>query len=142
MSIVLDYLPNRENIKIYQDDEMFRINSDTFALGEFLEVYRDDVVMDVGTNNGALLLYASTFHPKKMIGIDINNDALELAKKNLELNNIENYELINCDFLQYNQFYQFGKPRLYYNFLDLLNFFQLGVHSRLLPLFYYFLLIL
>ncbi len=44
MSIRLDYLPNNENVKLYQDDEMFCINTDTMALGEFLEVYRNDIV--------------------------------------------------------------------------------------------------
>ena len=103
MSIVLDFLPNHENIKLYQDSEMFRINSDTYALGEFIEVYKEDVVLDVGTNNGALLLYANMFHPKKLMGIDINKEGIELAKKNLELNNITNYELIVGDFLEYKQ---------------------------------------
>lgn len=103
MSIVLDFLPNHENIKLYQDSEMFRINSDTYALGEFIEVYKEDVVLDVGTNNGALLLYANMFHPKKLLGIDINKEGIELAKKNLELNNITNYELIVGDFLEYKQ---------------------------------------
>ena len=95
--ITLDYLPNREEIKLYQDDEMFRINTDTFALGEFLNIYKQDTVLDIGTNTGALLLYASRFNPKKLIGLDINSKALELAKKNLELNNISNYELVNGD---------------------------------------------
>ena len=103
MSIVLDYLPNHENIKLYQDTEMFRINSDTFALGEFINVYKEDTVLDIGTNNGALLLYASLFNPKKLIGIDINEEGIKLAKKNLELNNISNYELIVGDFLEYKQ---------------------------------------
>ena len=101
MSVVLDYLPNRDNIKIYQDDEMFCINTDTYALGEFIEVYKNDTVLDIGTNNGALLLYASRFNPKMMIGIDINEEALKLANRNMELNSISNYKLINADFLEY-----------------------------------------
>jgi len=95
--ITLDYLPNHKDIKLYQDDEMFCINTDTFALGEFLNIYKQDTVLDIGTNTGALLLYASRFNPKKLIGLDINRKALELAKKNLELNNISNYELVNGD---------------------------------------------
>ena len=97
MGIRLDYLPNREGVKLYQDDEMFCINTDTMVLGEFLEVYRNDVVLEIGTNNGALLLYASRFNPRRLIGIDINERALELAKKNIELNNIKNCEVIYAD---------------------------------------------
>ena len=97
MAIRLDYLPNKPHIKLYQDDEMFCINTDTQVLGEFLNVYKKDIVLEIGTNTGALLLYASQFNPKKLIGIDINEKALELAKKNLELNNITNFELKLCD---------------------------------------------
>lgn len=97
MSLRLDYLPGQENIKLYQDDEMFCINTDTMVLGEFINVYRQDTVLDIGTNNGALLLYASMFNPKKLIGIDINEKAIELAKKNMELNDIKNYELKHAD---------------------------------------------
>lgn len=93
MSIRIDYLPNHQEIKLYQDDEMFCINTDTMVLGEFLNIYRNDTVLDIGTNNGALLLYASRFNPRKLIGIDINEKAINLAKKNMELNNIKNYEL-------------------------------------------------
>ena len=95
--IRLDHLPKHEDIKIYQDDEMFCINTDTMVLGEFLEVYKQDVVLDIGTNTGALMLYASLFNPRRLVGIDINEKALELAKKNMELNNVQNYELIHAD---------------------------------------------
>ena len=97
MSIHLDFLPNHNDLKLYQDDEMFCINTDTMVLGEFLEVYRNDVVLDIGTNTGALMLYASLFNPRRLVGIDINNKALELARKNMELNNVKNYELIHAD---------------------------------------------
>ena len=97
MSRRLDYLPNHEEIKIYQDDEMFCINTDTMVLGEFLDIKKKDIVLDIGTNTGALLLYASKFKPKKLMGIDINEKALELAKENMKLNNITNVELIHAD---------------------------------------------
>ena len=98
--ITLDYLP-RTDIKLYQDDEMIRINTDTEVLGEFLEVYRNDTVLDMGTNQGALLLYASRFNPKKLIGLEINKRGSDLAIKNMELNNISNYEIINGDIITY-----------------------------------------
>ena len=98
--ITLDYLP-RTNIQLYQDDEMIRINTDTEVLGEFIEVYRNDIVLDMGTNQGALLLYASKFKPKKLIGLEINKRGCDLATKNMELNNIPNYEIINGDIITY-----------------------------------------
>lgn len=97
MALRLDYLPNRKEIKLYQDDDMFCINTDTYVLGEFLNIYKQDTVLEIGTNNGALLLYASRFNPKSMVGIDINEKAIELAKKNMELNHIENVTLKVAD---------------------------------------------
>lgn len=91
----LDYLPNTD-IYLYQDTEMFRINSDTRYLGEFLCVRKDDVVLDIGTNNGALLLYANKSGCKKLIGVDVNEKAIELCKENMIYNKVNNYELHSC----------------------------------------------
>jgi tRNA1(Val) A37 N6-methylase TrmN6 len=74
---------------------MFRINSDTSLLGNYLRVNENETVMDIGTNNGALLLYASRYQPKLLIGVDIFEEALSLAKINFELNKITNYQLIH-----------------------------------------------
>ena len=91
----LDYLPNTD-IYLYQDKDMFRINSDTRYLGEFIQIREDETILDVGTNNGALLLYANKIGCKKLIGVDINNEALALCRENFELNNISCYELYHC----------------------------------------------
>lgn len=91
----LDYLPNTD-IYLYQDKDMFRMNSDTRYLGEFLSVKKEEIILDVGTNNGALLLYANKLGCKKLIGVDINSDAICLCKENMELNKISSYELYNC----------------------------------------------
>lgn len=101
MAITKAFLPNHQDIVVYQDDEMFCINTDTTVLGEFLNIYRNDTVLDMGTNNGALLLYASLFNPKKLIGLEINSKALELAKMNLNANNVTNYQLINDNIITY-----------------------------------------
>lgn len=91
----LDYLPNTD-IYLYQDRDMFRVNSDTRYLGEFIEIKTDDVVLDVGTNNGALLLYANKLGCKKLVGVDINESAIELCKENMIYNKISSYELYSC----------------------------------------------
>ena len=91
----LDYLPNTD-IYLYQHKEMFRINSDTRYLGEFLNINKEESILDIGTNNGALLLYANKVGFNKLIGVEINSAAIELCKENMELNNIVNYELYNC----------------------------------------------
>ena len=71
------------NYPIIQDSEMFKVNTDTAALGMFLDDLKNKTVLDIGTNNGALLLYAHYHGAGKLIGVDIHPEALELAKLNL-----------------------------------------------------------
>ena len=80
---------------------MFRVNTDTSLLGNYLKVNKEDSVLDIGTNNGALLLYASLYYPSKLVGIDINSEALEIARLNLESNNISNFELVHSNIKDY-----------------------------------------
>lgn len=96
-----DYLPLHQDIVLYQHKKMFRVNTDTSLLGNYLKVNKEDSVLDIGTNNGALLLYASLYYPSKLVGIDINSEALEIARLNLESNNISNFELVHSDIKDY-----------------------------------------
>lgn len=78
-----DYLP-KSHIPLRQVKGMFKMNSDTVLLGEFLRVYDNETVLDIGTNNGALLLYASQYPFKQLIGVDIFQEAIDVAKENLQ----------------------------------------------------------
>ena len=91
-----DYLPGTQ-IYLHQRKDMFRMNTDTALLGNFMKVKEDESVLDIGTNNGALLLYASQYTKGKLIGIDIQQEACELATQNLKDQNIENFEVICSD---------------------------------------------
>ncbi|MBQ1477052.1 MAG: methyltransferase domain-containing protein [Erysipelotrichaceae bacterium] len=77
-----DYLKYID-LDIVQDDRMFRVNSDTTALGMSLDMMWGKSVLDIGTNNGALLLYAWKKKARRLIGVDIFPEALELAKENV-----------------------------------------------------------
>ena len=82
------------NYPIIQDEKMFKVNSDTVALGMFLDGLKNKTVLDLGTNNGALLLYAHYKKANKLIGIEIFKEALELAKENIK-NYTSNFDLLN-----------------------------------------------
>lgn len=92
----LDYLPNTE-IYLYQRKDMFRFNTDTHLLGNFMHLTESDSVLDIGTNNGALLLYASLQTKGPLYGVEIQEEACFLAKKNLDYNKIDNYQLFHQD---------------------------------------------
>lgn len=72
-----------------QADGMFKMNTDTHLLGEYLTVRKNETVLDIGTNNGALLLYASRFNYKELIGVDINEKAISLAEENMKYNGVK-----------------------------------------------------
>lgn len=90
-----DYLPGYKGIVLFQHKKMFRVNTDTSLLGNYLKVKKGDCVLDIGTNNGALLLYANLYQPATLVGIDINESALKLAKINFDENSVKNYLLIH-----------------------------------------------
>ena len=91
-----DYLPNT-SLLIQQHPQMFRMNTDSKLLGQFMKVKKSDTVLDLGCNNGVLMMYASLHEPKHLYGVDLFEEALQLAKINLEANNITNFDLIHGD---------------------------------------------
>lgn len=91
-----DYLPGT-TIYLHQHKEMFRCNTDTALLGQFMKIKKGETLLDIGTNNGALLLYAMKFHPTQMIGVDINEEACELARKNIEAHQLEHVRILHGD---------------------------------------------
>ncbi|MGL5541463.1 MAG: tRNA1(Val) (adenine(37)-N6)-methyltransferase [Erysipelotrichaceae bacterium] len=95
-----NYLHNTD-ITIFQSKEMFRMNTDTRLLGEFMRIKKGEVVLDVGTNNGALLLYAAQKQPKKLIGVELNPQACELARYNLQYNGVPCFEIAQADAKDY-----------------------------------------
>ena len=81
------------NYSFVQDDEVFKINTDTAILGMFFDEMKNKTVLDIGTGSGALLLYAHYHKAKHLIGIDIQEKALKLAKENIS-NYTDDFELI------------------------------------------------
>ena len=84
--------------EFFQEDGLYKVNTDTVSLGLFLDPMTNKTVLDIGTNTGALLLYALHAGAGKLIGVDIHEDALKIAKENLDQYS-ENYELI-CERIQ------------------------------------------
>ena len=91
-----DYLHGTQLV-ITQHPDMFRMNTDSKLLGQFMKIRKTDRVLDLGCNNGVLMLYASLSDPKFLYGIDLFEEALELAEFNLKDNGIDNFELICGD---------------------------------------------
>ena len=56
-----------------------------------------EVIYDVGANIGNHSLYfASNFAPKKLVAVEPQNVALAILRRNLELNEVTDCEVVNC----------------------------------------------
>jgi len=89
------------SLRIQQRDDMFRFNSDTTALIDFMIVKKQDRVLDIGTNNGVLLLAAMEKGAKEGVGIDVFEEAIALAQENAKENLISN---VTFEIIALNQF--------------------------------------
>lgn len=75
---------NRNTVKMLYDKVL-----------EYLKPTKNDIVLDLYSGTGTIGIYVSNY-VKKVISVEINRFAVEDAKKNKELNNIDNIEFI-CD---------------------------------------------
>ena len=55
-----------ENLKLYQDKEHFRFNTDTKLLAKFVHLKKQERILDIGTNNAALLVYLISLMSKNL----------------------------------------------------------------------------
>lgn len=66
---------------------MFNFSLDTVLLANFCTINKDvDKIIDFGTNNAAIPLLLSRRTDKKIVGIEIQGEAVEIAKKNVDIN--------------------------------------------------------
>lgn len=96
---VINYLLAYNDLKIIQRKDMFNFSLDTVLLAHFCTINKDvKTIIDFGTNNAAIPLLLSRRTDKKIIGIEIQQEAVTLAKKNVELNHLDQQiEIIHGD---------------------------------------------
>ncbi len=88
-----------ERIKIIQKDDAFSFSLDSMLLANFIDVTRAKKIIDLGTGNAPIPLFLSLKTKEKIIGVEIQEEIYDLAKRSVELNNLENQiTIINDDF--------------------------------------------
>ena len=100
---VTNYLLAYKNMKIIQRKDMFNFSLDTVLLANFCTINKDiQEIIDFGTNNAAIPLLLTRRTDKKIIGLEIQEEAVKLAKKNIEMNHLDNQiDIIHCDIKEY-----------------------------------------
>ena len=62
------------------------------------QVFPKDGILDVGTGYGPIGLFAAKFWPDQIVDmVDVNERGLALAKKNAELNHVDNVNIFSSD---------------------------------------------
>lgn len=99
----IHYLIENE-LEIIQDNRFFKFGTDSVLLANFVKLHQGDKVIDLGTGSGVIpLLLAYKNEKVKLTGVEIQAEAAELARRNAELNNLEEqikiieYDLCNLE---------------------------------------------
>jgi len=87
-----------ENIKIYQNDEMFSFSLDSMLLADFIDCKGASRIIDLGTGNGPIPLFLTLKTDASIYGVEIQKEVFDLAVKSVKINNFEKQiEIINRD---------------------------------------------
>lgn len=97
--IVLNDLLNYNNLKIYQDTEMFNFSLDSVLLSNFVKINKSTKkILDIGTGNAPIPMMLSTRTDAHIDGVEIQSESCELAIKSINYNNLQSkISIINSD---------------------------------------------
>ncbi|AJM72214.1 tRNA1(Val) (adenine(37)-N6)-methyltransferase [Mycoplasma yeatsii] len=94
---VLNDLLGYKNRKLYQHNKMFNFTLDSILVARFANLTsKRKMIADFGTNNAVIPLVLSKYTNAKIVGVEIQQQAVEIARENVELNNLNNQIEIVC----------------------------------------------
>jgi len=101
----INYLLGYENLKIYQDTEMFNFSLDSVLLPNFVTITKKTKrILDIGTGNAVIPMILTTKTDALIDAVEIQKDVYELGKKSIELNNLQDkINIINQDIKEYSK---------------------------------------
>ena len=89
-----------KGLKIIQNRSGFCFGIDSILLSDFAkDIKKESEVLDLGTGTGIIsILLCGKTKLKHITGVEIQEDVFKMAKKSIELNNLENrFKIINED---------------------------------------------
>ena len=94
-----NYLLGYNNLRVYQDSEMFNFSLDSVLLPNFVTLNsKIEKILDIGCGNLPVSLILTQLTDAKITAVEIQKDVYDIALKNLKLNKMEDrIELINDD---------------------------------------------
>lgn len=89
-----------KGLKLIQNKEGFCFGVDSVLLSDFAKrIKKNKIVVDIGTGTGIIgLLLCKKTELKKIYGVEIQEEVAQMAKRSIELNQLqEKFEIINCN---------------------------------------------
>lgn len=88
---VINYLLGYEDLKIYQNTDMFNFSLDSVLLPNFVTITtKTKKILDIGTGNAVIPIILSTKTKANIDAVEIQKEVFELGQKSIELNNLNN----------------------------------------------------
>ena len=86
----LNYLLGYENLKIYQNDEMFRFSIDSILLPNFVTLRKNTKkILDIGTGNAVVPLILTNLTNATIDGVEIQKEVYNLGVDSVKYNSLE-----------------------------------------------------
>lgn len=87
------------DLKIYQDDKMFKFSLDSVLLANFVTINKKSKnIIDVGCGNAPIAIILTKRTNANILGVEIQKEPYLLAKESIEYNKLNNQiELVNID---------------------------------------------
>lgn len=105
---VINDILSIESLKIIQRTDFFNFSLDSVLLSSFLTINRNTKkILDLGTGNGVIPLLLSKRSNAKIFGIELQEVSADLARRNVDLNNLsDRIEIINDNMLNHKSHFE------------------------------------
>lgn len=100
---ILNYLLGYENLKIYQDTELFHFSLDSVLLPNFVTINQHvKNILDIGSGNAVIPIILSTRTKAQITGVEIQIYSYQLGVESISFNHLENQiHLIHQDIKEF-----------------------------------------
>lgn len=101
----------QKDMKIIQRADHFSFSIDSLLVSEFATLTRTTKkIIDLGTGNGVIPLFLSKKTEAKITGVEIQAISSDLAKRNIELNNLsDQISIVNDDMKNWKKYFNRGE---------------------------------
>jgi len=107
--VIIDFL-NKPEMKIIQRADYFNFSLDSVLVSEFLTINRGvNKILDLGTGNGSIPMLLSSRSKARITGVEIQEVSADLARRNIELNKLqEQVGIIHDDLKNWKKHFKTG----------------------------------